>query len=198
MARPTDVGDFGELIYADLAPLAYADEDNDWALLKLMGAMGAMFEPIYTLTVDTDEDGTNRPGWAIALDVDQCPVASLPWLAQFVGARIPDGLDEETQRDLIRIPRGRSRGTRAAMEADVQRTLTGTKTVYIDERVDGNAWQLTVNTIDSETPDEVATLAAIIGQKPAGIVLTFEATTSAIIDSLDGTIDGLSGTIDSL
>ena len=41
------------------------------------------------------------------------------------------------------------------------------------ERVGGNAWQLGVATYASETPDAAATLKAIQGSTPAGIVITY-------------------------
>lgn len=194
MPMPTDAGSVAERLYAALEPFAYADEENDWALLVYSGAAGQMRQQIHDLVADTED----RPGWANLLDIDNCPADYLPYLAQFVGSRIPTGSSEATARDIVRTHSGFNRGTVSALEAAVAATLTDTQTVYISERVDDNAYWLTVATLTSETPDEAATLAAVLSQKPAGIKLDFFTTTSLYIDDLDGTIDGLSGTIDEL
>ena len=198
MSRPTDVGTYGEALYEKLTPLAYDDEAQDWALLLLCGAIGEMYQDTYELVRDTDEDGTDRPGWADLLDIDACPARYLPYLGQFVGARIPSGTDDAAARELVRTPAGQQRCRIASIEAAAKRHLTGTQTVYIAERVDGHAYWITVATITSETPDEAVTLADILSQKPGGILLDYFTTTAEFIDDLDGTIDALLGVIDGL
>jgi len=66
------------------------------------------------------------------------------------------------------------------MRAAAQATLTGNKTVIINER-DGDsatqpidyAYYLTVETYQGQTPDPAMTQRALLSQKPAGIVLTY-------------------------
>lgn len=112
------------------------------------------------------------PGWAILFDPDECPEEWLPWTAQLVGVRVIEGESTAEFRSRIKDrPRWR-RGTVAALTSEIQTTLTGAKTVYINER-SGGAYRLSVATIDTETPDPDATLAAILRQKPAGIVLEY-------------------------
>lgn len=198
MSRPTDVGSYGESLYEQLLPLAWDDENQDWALLIFMGGFGAMVQDLSDLISDTDEDDTDRPGWANLLDVEVCPEKHLPYLAQFVGARVTPGAAEEDARNEVRTPIGQQRGTPAAIIAAAQRRLTDTKTVYFTERVDGNAYWMEVATLVSETPYEDLTRADILSQKPGGIRLDYFTTTDVYIDDLDGTIDALVGSIDGL
>jgi hypothetical protein len=55
----------------------------------------------------------------------------------------------------------------------VASTLTQSKTVILQERLGGDPYALGVYTITSETPSVAATRAAILRQKPGGIVLTY-------------------------
>lgn len=194
MPRPSDVGTYGEALYAKLEPLAYDDEANDWALLILCGAIGQMYQQLHDLTSES-EDG--RPGWADLMDVEACPYDYLHFLGYLVGIVIPKGSDETTARDYVRTPSGFKRGITAAIEAAAARTLTGTKTVTIIER-DEDPYNLTVITEPSETPDDDATYAAILAQKPAGLILNHYVVDDTIIDELEGIISDLGGTIDEL
>lgn len=193
MSRPTDAGSFGETLYTRLEPLTYDDENQEWALLVYCGAIGQMFQQLHDLTADTED----RPGWSNLLDIEVCPADYLPFLGQFVGATIPTGSDETTARDIVRTHSGFQRGTRAALEAAVAATLTGTKTVRIIER-DEDPYYITVLTDPAETPDPDATLAAALTQKPGGLVLNHYLDASTIIDELEGSIDDLAGIIDDL
>lgn len=193
MARPSDVGSVGEALYERLAPLGYDDEAQDWALLILCGALGVMGQSLRDLVADSEAG----PGWSSLLDVDRCPAPFLPFLAQFVGVRLPVGVAEAEARERIRTPAGFRRGTPAAIVAAAQRTLIGAKTVSLFER-DGGAYRLTVVTRTSETPDTAATERAIRGEKPAGILLTYVVSASPIITELAGDIDSLAGTTNDL
>lgn len=194
MSRPTDAGAIGEAIYAQLEPLAYDDENQGWALLILCGAIGRMLQPVDDLV----SDGEDFPGWSVLLDVARCPYAYLPYLAQFVGARIPVGTPEEEARNLVRTPSGFRRGTKESLIAAAQKNLTGNKTVKVVERT-SSAYALTVITRTAETPNPAITLQDILSQKPAGLVLTHIVSDLTIIDELGDDIDGLgSGDIDDL
>lgn len=186
MSRPL-VGSFAEQAYEAVAPLSYADESYGWPLLCLLGAIGSMFQLVEDLSRDTD-DG---PGWSAALDVDRAPEAALPWLAQFVGVRIPLGLDEAQQRARIRSTDGFRRGTPAALVGAAQQYLTGSKTVIFRER-DGGAYKLKVWTRTSETPDSAKVLAALLEQKPAGITLTYAAIADWIYDDISSSFGSYS------
>jgi len=173
MAQPA-VSPLTQEIYDALLHLPrrpHHDEDHGWAALHLVAAVVEQIAELDELARD-GPDGS--PGWSRLLDVDLCPVWALPWLAQLVGAVCPDGLSEADRRMCIREANGRKRGTVAAMTAAVQATLTGGRQVLITERYQGFAYRLRVQTYAVETPDQAATRAAIVSQKPAGLVLTYD------------------------
>ena len=78
------------------------------------------------------------PGWSTLLDPDDCPDAFLPFLAQFNGTDVPLGLDAATVRRKITQESALQRGTLSAVASAVQRNLTGTQYVSLQERLDSN------------------------------------------------------------
>ena len=148
-------------------PLAPADEQHDYAHAHLCEALGKPLEQVGQVF---DPDG-DVPPLAPILDVDLCPAWALPWLGQIVGVQLPQGVDETTARELIRNVAGFQRGTPAALRAAAGLYLSGSKTVYFRERDEGDAYRLEVITRTAETPDPAAVLAALLAQKPGGIVL---------------------------
>lgn len=194
MARPDDVGSYGELLYSRVAPLAYADEANGWGLLILCGAIGTMHQTVHDLVSETD-DG---PGWSPLLDVDRIPAQFLPYLAQIVGERIPDGEPEADARERVRVPQGQRRGTRPALYRTARKRLTGNKTVLVFPR-NGSAYRILVATRTAETPDPAGTEYDLRTEwKPVDLILDYVVVDGAIIEELSGTIDDLAGTIDDL
>jgi hypothetical protein len=166
---------FAARLYEMLAPLARADPDNAFSLLIYINAVGVMFQLVEDLVRDTP-DG---PGWSILLDLDRCPDEALPWLGQFAGVRIPAGFTADQARARIASTDGFKRGTRNALIGAARATLTGNQHVYFRERSGDPAvspdyaYYLDVSTYTSETPNPAATEAALLAQKPGGIVLTF-------------------------
>lgn len=187
------VSDTAEELYQATAPLARGDEERGWPLLHLVEGSTRSLDEVEQLSRDNGE----TPGWAQIMDVDQAPLAYLPWLGLFVGVWLDRALPEDEQRSRIRVAEGLERGTVAAFKDAVARTLTGNKTIYLIER-DGSAYRFTLNTLVSETPDPAATEAAARRQKPAGLVMTYAVVTSRPINTLEGSIDAQPGTIDSL
>lgn len=120
-----------------------------------------------------DDLNSDKVGWSALLDLDRAPSYALPWLAQTVGATTIDGLSDVDQRIRIASRSNQVRGTRQSFIDAVKLHLTGTKTIIFRERTGGDAYALEVVTYNAETPDPVATLADILAQKPAGIVLTY-------------------------
>lgn len=180
MARP-DVSPTAEDLYASLAAYTVGDEDQDWHLLKLCEAIATAFtEPVAELVQERE----GRVPWQVLFDPTLCPVEYLPYLAQFVGATLTDSMTEAEKRAAVALPEGWLRGTPAALLAAIKRTLTGAKTVHLDERYTGAAYQLRVRTLATETPSATATEAAILTQKPIGIVLTYAAITGQDWDDL--------------
>lgn len=184
MARPVTAALTDE-VYDALLHLSDGDEENGWMALHLVAATTEQLAPLDDIARDDDQ---GRPGWWSVLDVDACPLFALPWLAQFIGAVCSDGLSAADLRMCIRDASGRRRGTPAAMRTAIGATLTGTRAVVLTERF-GGAYRLKVQTYVSETPDQAATLAAILSQKPAGLVLTYEVLAGATWDQALGTWD---------
>lgn len=161
------MSDAAERMYADLgSAFTGPDESLGWPLLLLVDAFAI----------------GEWPGWDVLLDVDQVPAAHLPWLAQWVGVRVPRGLDAASGRLLIK--EGRRAGTVASIRAAARAHLTGNRTVEIIER-DGSAYRMRVRTYAVETPDPAKVEAALMRAKPAPDVLIYEVYSGAPYDQLD-------------
>lgn len=180
MSRP-EVCETAEELYSALGPFTVGDEDNDWHLLRFCDALTSVLtERVHEIAADRD----GRPGYQIVFDPEACPSYALAYLGQFVGVALEPALSEDEQRRKITVPEGWRRGTTAAMISAVQRTLTDTQTVIFQERYPDNAYNLSVRTLAEETPDEAATLRAILTQKPIGIKLSYEAIVGLTWDDL--------------
>lgn len=169
---PPALDSFAANLYAGMEPLAWLDGSVGYALAHFCAAQGVMFQVVEDLARDTPEG----PGWSVVIDLDRCPDEWLPWLAQFVGVTVIPGSTPADMRVRIASTDGFKRGTPAALEAAAQATLTGSQVVYFRERDPLAAdppYSLEVVTRISETPDPAATLAALIAQKPGGLVLTY-------------------------
>jgi hypothetical protein len=159
---------FAARLYGMLEPLAQYDPLNGWALVILLNAIGAE----YQLVEDYVRDTPAGPGWSLLLDLNRCPSEALGWLAQFVGVRLLPGASDADSRHRIANVSGWWRGTPATIQQAAWRTLTGQARVYLTER-DGDPYTLTVLTYSHETPNPAATEAAILAEKPAGIILNY-------------------------
>lgn len=67
------------------------------------------------------QDYANAPGWSQAVDIARCPDYALPWLAQFVGAEIPQnsGLSRKDMTEEIKNRAGFNRATASAIVAEL-------------------------------------------------------------------------------
>jgi hypothetical protein len=162
-------GPFGTDLYAELEPLAYDDANQDNALLTYLDTIGSMFDEIEGYARDGP---LGEPGWSIILDLSRAPEKALPWLGQFVGVRITEGLTLAQKVSQIQARGGFGRGTPLALVLAAQTFLTGGKTVVLRER-DTSAYHLTVFTYTSETPDSAKVASALQAAKPAGLVLSY-------------------------
>jgi hypothetical protein len=166
-------------LYDQLAPLQYDEANQNYALAKFCAAVGGMLQIIEDYARDqADANGNILPGWSQLLDLNRAPFAALPWLGQFVGVPVTRSLTDAQQRAQIRAVGGWNRGTVAAMVAALQPTLTGTKTVIVKEQdpvacPSIPAYGITFTTYLAETPNIPASLAALVSQKPAGLILNF-------------------------
>lgn len=143
---------------------------SDAALEAFCRAIMHPLEQTNRMVRETD-DG---PGWSALLDPARAPAEALTYLGQFVGVRVTRGATSLRQRNEIVSAAGFRRGRPQAMRDAIAATLSGARTVVMTERVDGNAYQLLIQTYADQTPDPGAAEAAARSQKPAGIVLTFE------------------------
>lgn len=136
-------------------------------------AVSSMFDEVELYSADTDV----FEGWSILLDPDRCPVEVLPYLAQYVGERLPAGLDEAGSREWIKDAPNQRRGTLISLVYAAQRSLTGQRTVALFERSGASGGddpdRLVVNTYTSETPDQAVVLRDLVGVVPADIVLVY-------------------------
>jgi len=167
MARPV-VSAFANQVYALLEPVAGGDEAAGWPLLLYVEACSRMIDPVDVIV----RDAPGVPGWGVAMDANNAPLAQLPWLGQFAGVTVDTTQPDATQRAQILGHSGFARGTLAAMISAAQATMTGSKTVSYTER-SGDAWTVAFTAAAGEVPSVTATLAAIVAVKPAGIIVTF-------------------------
>lgn len=171
---------FAELVYAEMGAWGEADTSGD--LEKFVQALCAPVEPIYARVAETDVN----PAWFTLFDPATCASEDLDYLAQYAGVVVTPDMTEADKRAAITAPTGFARGTPAAIEATIQRTLTGTKRVVIYERVGGNAYQLAIRTLTTETPDEALTERVLRQDaKPAGLVLDYQAVDGQTYTDLD-------------
>lgn len=117
--------------------------------------------------------------WLTLLDADLTPKGALPYLAQFVGERLPLGIPEADARLWIKDHPNQRRGTLASIISTAKRRLTGDKSVLIRERDEAggggdNPDRISVVTYTSETPDPAATYKDLRAIVPADIVLNYE------------------------
>ena len=100
-----------------------------------------------------------------------------PWLGQFVGVNVSPSFSEAQQRAQIAAHLGFARGTPAAIVAAAQITLTGEKTVFLLERLGGDACRARRHDPHGETPNPSSTQKMVLAAVPAGIVVTFSTVT---------------------
>lgn len=171
MAPQPSIEEFAQRVYDQLSPLAYDDPNQGWALAVYIGALSGMVEEIEDYV---SEDTGGQVGWSIIMDADRAPMVVLPWLGQFVGVQLDQSLSEAGQRAQITQHTNFQRGTVASIILAAQLHLTGTKDVIMIERYTGDAYKLYIATRTAQTPNPTQTLADILTQKPAGIILTYE------------------------
>lgn len=202
---------FGALLYDRMAPYAYDDPNQGYALLAFCDAFGELFEEIFVLSQPNEDNPYElvngsyvpgvRPGWADLFDIDRCPASLLPYLGQYVGVRIPQGTSESVAREMVRQAAGIKRGSRQAM-VSAGEALVGVGNVRIQERRDqtgaNKPYHITVYVPDNSLPptDVLGTTTlvedAVRKQKPAGLILHFVAT-SVTWNELTGSWNSHSG-----
>jgi len=151
--------------------MAVDDPQYGWAHAHLCEALG---QPL--IQFQEAFDPVDAAPFETLLDPARCPAWALPWLAQLVGMRLPTTISVDEQRAFIAALASHNRGTPAALAAAAGLYLTGNKTVMFRERDPTGTdppYTLEVVTRDDETPDPDKVLAALMAQKPGGIVLLY-------------------------
>ena len=147
------------------AALTSPDPEHGWALARLLSVL---VDPV------DDAHALVRDGWAGVLDPAATPEVWLRWLAQAAGVTIPEGTDLETARAMVTHPVGWLAGTPQALRTAVAGTLTGSKTVWIEEHVERDPFKVTVTVFRDETPSVERTTQAALGAVEAGIKVTVQ------------------------
>lgn len=183
----------GQEIYDALAPLMVSDQpgmsdaDHGYVGAILSGAFATMVDPVSDIVREQD-DGT--PGFAILFDPDALVSINrpewLPWLAQFVGdsQAVLAAPDVATQTAIIKAPLNFTRGRPSTMIAAAQNTLTGAKTVILNQFLGGSSNAIGITTFTSQTPNPKATVNAVMAVMPAWIVPTFAVVTGGDYSTL--------------
>lgn len=136
---------FWEELYDAMSSLQSEEANQDYALQKMSQAIGAPFEDMWTLVVDSDD---GKPGWSILLDITRCPDEYLPWLAQFVGAKPILGESSANYRLRIASAWVWHRGTLDGIYQAAARV--GCTRFLVNERVGGDAWAVQFLFLSSE------------------------------------------------
>lgn len=167
---PSFVGSTALRLYNALGSAFHAgDRELGYPLLWFCYAITRTLAEVDRIVRDSDAG----VGWSSVLDVDQAQRKDLPFLAQFIGARVDPRLSTADQREEIRKVKGFQRGTPEAIKAAARPTLSGTRTVILTER-DGSPYRFRVQTYSFETPNPTSTFAALLRAKPAGLVMVYE------------------------
>jgi len=163
---------FAEALIKLLQPMFYDDFHQGDALNTYLSSLG---DPLFQIVQDWSSDSDDvppKPGWSILVDATRVPDIAIPWLAQFVGTKITTGMPVDYQRTQLTGLGTWKRGTVAALQAAPVPFLTGSQTVIVKER-DTSPYHFQVMTYASETPNQAAALAALVSQKPAGLVMNY-------------------------
>lgn len=143
------LGPVAQRVYDEITPVAYDDAAHEYFLAHMVKAWCQSMEFLESYVRDTD----TGPGYSTIMDPDLAPVPFLDFLSMMVGSRPVIGESEAQKRARIKGMTGLRRGSPQAIYAAASRLLTGNKTVIFNERPGGNAWQLEVYTLASETPE---------------------------------------------
>lgn len=163
----------------------YVRDDDSGTLATFLGkATNAAMGPALRLSDQGDPD-TSVSGTAELANPDFAPRTWLPWLAWLVGIDLTNIPDSEKRAAITQASSLRRRGSSASIIRAVQRTLTGSKSCRVFWNVGGSdPYEITVVTLTAQTPDSVASLAAAVTEKPAGIDLILQDVAGAIYSDL--------------
>jgi len=130
---PGDRSELWELLYAPESLGFHLEDDpaTGYQLRKLCEAELGPYQDIYDLVRERDDMPAPM---ALFLDPDKCPAKWLPYLAQYVGARLEPQMTEPQRRAEIKQPSSWRRGQPVAIELMAKRGLSGEGWVRIRPR----------------------------------------------------------------
>lgn len=159
-----------EDLIEEMAPYMTAD------LRSYLEAIGSMFDELDSY-VGLRSEGLR---WQVLMDPASCPRPGLPYLAQYAGETLPNGLSELAEREWVTDAPNQIRGTLAGIALAAQRSMVGARTVAILERTGGPVgtahpedW-LTVVTYTADTPYPDQVEYDIRQNMPADIALVYQ------------------------
>jgi len=162
-----------------------ADGDNG-TLFKWLGSIAAQLDPALRI-LDSADPNTSVSGTCEIANAAMAPRSSDPnanwlgWLGWLVGIDTTSIGAPYVRAAVTAAITTQRRGSIGAMRDAIKRTLTGGQSVRIYVNVTGtDPWVINVITTTSQTPDEAATLAAAMSEKPAGAVLDLTVTEGSI------------------
>lgn len=186
---------FSDVVLERLAPWLTPQTDPYGDHAAFLTAVAAMGQSLWGLAMDSGDDPDDPawvPGWGALFDVDKCPFAYLPFLAQLVGvpASAIVGVDDTTARGIIRAEQGMQRGTPAAIVAAAQRFLSGTQSCVLLERVNSaggvDAYRFVLVVRPEELANEAGLIAAVNMVKPGGLQWDLVQTDGWTITEMEG------------
>lgn len=163
----------------------YVREDDNGNLETFLGkATLSAMAPTLRIADVADPD-TSVTGTAELANPAAAPRAWLRWLGYLVGINLDNIADADKRSAIADSATLQRRGSVRAIVRAAQQTLTGSRSCRVYWNLSGvDPYLLTVVTLTSQTPDSVATLAAAITEKPAGVDLDLQTTTGALYSEL--------------
>lgn len=159
----------------------YVREDDNGDLETFLGkATLSAMGPTLRIT-DVGDPDTSVTGTAELANPAAAPRSWLRWLGYLVGINLDTIADADKRSAIADSATLQRRGSVRAIIRATQQTLTGSRSCRVYWNLDGSSpYLLTVVTLTTQTPDTVATLAAAVTEKPAGVDLELQTTTGAL------------------
>ena len=168
-----------------LLPDYIRDDDNGNLETFLGKATLSAMGPTLRIADVADPD-TSVTGTAELANPAAAPRTWLRWLGYLVGINLDTIADADKRAAISDSATLQRRGSVRAIIRSTQQTLTGSRSCRVYWNLDGSSpYLLTVVTLTSQTPDSVATLAAAVSEKPAGIDLELQTVAGATYAELD-------------
>lgn len=169
---PSDEGSqLWEVLYSSLGFHRETDESTGFQLRGLCEDLMIPLQRVYDLV--REQEG--RAAGGTMLDPDNVPAEGLPYLAQYVGAKLLPNMSEQQRRDEIKRPTTWRRGETETIELVVKRELTGDAWIRIRPRTPGPG-HIYIRTLTSETPSPARLEATLLEAAiPAWVVMDYEA-----------------------